>query len=271
MTIDYGLLAPVRAGTAVARLVSDDAWVGAMLEVEIALARVQARLGIIPAEVPDCVAVAVRTGRFDGRVLAEEARGAANPVVALVQWLQRTVAQVDSASADYVHWGATSQDIFDTATMLIAARALSVIVDDLNETIAALVDSARAHRNTPAVARTLAMHAVPTTFGAKLAVWAQGVVDARDRVCQVRTYGLPVALSGAAGTFASYVECARVSGGELATAPAAVIHDRLNTELAVELGLTSGVMPWHTVRTPIADLVAPSPWSRGPWAGSRST
>ncbi|WP_433579827.1 FAD/NAD(P)-binding protein [Nocardia brasiliensis] len=250
---DNGLLAPVRAGVPMRRLVSDDAWIAAMVDVELALVRAQARLGIVPASAAQGIARAVRTYRFDADALAQAARGAANPVVAFVAELHRVVAAVDPAAADYVHRGSTSQDILDTATMLIAARAVAAIIDDLDGTIDALARLARAHRDTPIAGRTLGMHAVPTTFGAKVAAWMQGLLDARDRLHQVAT-GLPVQLGGAAGTYASYVECARISDSDLAVAAPGEIYERLTTEFATELALTAAPVPWHTVRTPIADL-----------------
>ncbi|GAA5085986.1 3-carboxy-cis,cis-muconate cycloisomerase family FAD/NAD(P)-binding protein [Nocardia iowensis] len=254
MTIDKGLLAPVRVGVPVESLVTDDAWIEAMLDVELGLSRAQARLGIIPDSAADSVAAAIRTHRFDTRAIAEAARGAANPVVALVELLHRAVADIDPASADYVHYGSTSQDILDTATMLIAARALTTITGDLADTLDSLGRLARRHRDTPIAARTLGMHAVPTTFGAKVAGWMQGLTHARDRVNRVLATGLPIQLGGAAGTFASYVECARAGSSELAAAPPEQIFERLTAEFAAELSLTAGPTPWHTIRTPIADL-----------------
>ncbi|MFI5781865.1 3-carboxy-cis,cis-muconate cycloisomerase [Nocardia sp. NPDC051570] len=256
MVVDKGLLAPVRAGVPMEAVVSDDAWLEAMLEVELALARAQARLGIIPVEAVGQITAAVRTHRFDTRAIAEAARGAANPVVAFVRELQRVVAEFDPASADYVHWGSTSQDIFDTATMLTAARALSAIIADVEASVDSLARLGYAHRDTLMAARTLGMHAVPTTFGARVASWIQGLLDARDRLHRVREHGLPVQLGGAAGTFASYVECARRSGGELADASAMRIQARLTDEFAAELGMPAAVAPWHSVRTPLADLAA---------------
>ncbi|WP_228837054.1 3-carboxy-cis,cis-muconate cycloisomerase family FAD/NAD(P)-binding protein [Nocardia brasiliensis] len=251
---DNGLLAPVRAGVPMRRLVSDDAWIAAMVDVELALVRAQARLGIVPAAAAQGIARAVRTYRFDADALAQAARDAANPVVAFVAELHRAVAAVDPAAADYVHRGSTSQDILDTATMLIAARAVAAVIDDLDGVIDALARLARAHRDTPIAGRTLGMHAVPTTFGAKVAVWMQGLLDARDRLSRVATSGLPVQLGGAAGTYASYVECARISDSGLAVAAPAEIYERLTAEFATELALTPAPVPWQTVRTPIADL-----------------
>ncbi|MBB5912135.1 3-carboxy-cis,cis-muconate cycloisomerase [Nocardia transvalensis] len=256
MVVDKGLLAPVRAGVPVEDLVSDDAWIEAMLEAELALARAQARLGIIPADAVTQMTAAVRTHRFDTRAIARASRGAANPVVVFVQELQRVVAATDPAAAHYVHWGSTSQDILDTATVLCASRALSTIIADVEASVDSLARLGLRHRDTLLAARTLGMHAVPTTFGARVASWVQGLLDAGDRLRQVRDHGLPVQLGGAAGTFASYIECARRSGGELADASGTEIYTRLTGEFAAELALVPSPVPWHSVRTPFADLAA---------------
>ncbi|WP_327143675.1 3-carboxy-cis,cis-muconate cycloisomerase family FAD/NAD(P)-binding protein [Nocardia sp. NBC_01327] len=253
MAIECGLLSPVSVGVPVESLLGDDAWIEAMLEVELALTRAEARLGMVPDSVAEHMAIAVREHEFSARDIAEAARGAANPVVTFVERLHRAVADIDPVSANYVHYGSTSQDILDTATMVIAARVLSIIITDLNTMLGSLAELARRHRDTPIAGRTLAMQAVPTTFGAKVAVWMQGLLDARDRLCQVRT-GLPVQLGGAAGTLASYIECARCADSALSQAPAGEIVERLTEEFAAELSLTVTAAPWHTVRTPIADL-----------------
>ncbi|MGW4123156.1 FAD/NAD(P)-binding protein [Nocardia sp. NPDC004711] len=255
MALECGLLAPVGVGTPVESLLSDDAWIEAMLEVELALARAEARLGMVPDIVTDHLAVAVREHAFDAREIARASRGAANPVVTFVERLHDAVADVDPVSANYVHYGSTSQDILDTATMVIAARVLAVLIADLDTIVGSLAELARRHRTTPIAGRTLAMHAVPTTFGAKVAVWMQGLLDARERLDRVRDT-LPVQLGGAAGTLASYIECARCAESELSQAPAGEIMERLTREFAAELSLTVSATPWHTVRTPIADLAA---------------
>ncbi|MFI6168310.1 adenylosuccinate lyase family protein [Nocardia sp. NPDC051052] len=252
--MDEGLLAPVRAGSRTARLLGDDAWIRAMVDVELALARSQARLGLIPPEALRAITSAVRESRFDIRAIAEASRGAANPVVAFVEHLHRMVAVVDPVAADYVHCGSTSQDILDTATMMISARVLTEIIADLDGIVDDLARLAQRFRDTPIAGRTLAMHAVPTTFGAKVAGWMHGVLDARDRLHRLRMTGLPIQLGGAAGTVASYVEWARTGNSMLANASAAEIYERLAGELAGDLGLALPAMPWHTVRTPIADL-----------------
>ncbi|MBN6037821.1 3-carboxy-cis,cis-muconate cycloisomerase [Amycolatopsis sp. 195334CR] len=246
MDIDSGLLAPVWAGTGLAELVSDEAWLRAMLDVEVALARAQAELGVIPAAAAERIADGARTGRFDLAALAEQARGAANPVVALVKQLTEAAGP---EAAEYVHRGGTSQDIFDSASMLVAKHALDAIEADLRATAGALAELASAHRETPMAGRTLTQHAVPISFGLKAGTWLQLTLDALDRV---RAVVLPAQLGGAAGTLASYEEYAgRPNGPELLAA------------FARQLGLAVPVLPWHTARTPIADLGAALAFTTG--------
>src|SRR5690348_5572659 len=119
---DAGLLAPVWAGTPAAGLVTDEAWLQAMLDVEVALARAQAGLGVVPARAAEAIAAGADARRLDLVALSVRARGAANPVVTLVQALTAEVARTDPGAAEYVHRGGTSQDILDSAAMLLAAR-----------------------------------------------------------------------------------------------------------------------------------------------------
>lgn len=241
-TLDAGLLSPVRAGTPAEAAVSDTAWLRAMLEAEAALARAQATTGTVPHSAAAAITAAARTDCVDLRALAVAARESANPVVGLVRELTRVVATVDPAAAEYVHRGSTSQDIFDTAAMLVTADALRVLGADLARTSRALASLAREHRDTALPGRTLALQAVPTTFGLKAAGWRSLVRDAEARVAAVLPT-LPVSLGGAAGTMAGYVEY----GAE---------PDRLVAEFAAETGLSAPVLPWHTLRTPLADIAA---------------
>ncbi|MBT2275891.1 class-II fumarase/aspartase family protein [Rhodococcus qingshengii] len=250
---DTGLLSPVHAGLPIENVVSDDAWITAMLDTEVALATAQCDLGIIPHTALVDIAHAARTHIFDTRALAIASRGAANPVVVFVEELTRAVEAIDTDSANYVHRGSTSQDILDTAAMLITARATTLIIGDLERCVHALTDLARTHRTTVMAARTLAMHAVPTTFGAKIAVWINGLLDARDRLTTLRTQ-LPVQLGGAAGTLASYVEVAEV--GHPDPLGAGDVRTALTARFARHLDLTAPPAPWHTTRTPIADTAA---------------
>src|SRR3954452_24256541 len=130
-TTDSGLLSPVRAGTPVDAAVTDEAWLQAMLDAEAGLARAQARLGMVPAAAADTITAVAVADRFDVTDLARRARASANPIVPLVQALTAAVAAVDRGAAGYVHRGSTSQDIMDTAAMLVAARSLRLILNDL--------------------------------------------------------------------------------------------------------------------------------------------
>ncbi|WP_327295502.1 3-carboxy-cis,cis-muconate cycloisomerase [Streptomyces sp. NBC_01197] len=249
---DAGLLSPVRAGTPVEAAVGDGAWLQAMLDAEAALARAQARLGTLPAPAAAAITAAARADRFDLRQLAVQARETANPVVGLVKALTAVVAADDPAAAGYVHLGSTSQDVFDTAAMLVADRALRLVRRDLGRTAEALARLAGRHRDTVMAGRTLALHAVPTTFGLKAAGWRSLVLDAAERVDRVLRDGLPVALGGAAGTLAGYLTHA---GAEGAADPGGYA-DALADAFADETGLARPRLPWHALRTPIADLAA---------------
>lgn len=252
---DTGLFSPVRAGTPAEAATTDTACLQAMLDTEAALARVQARLGAVPESAARAIGDAAHADHFDLAELAVQARGAANPVVPLVRRLTALVAAKDPDAAHSVHQGSTSQDILDTGLMLVAARTLDLILADLDRTAAALARLAARHRDTPMAARTLGQHAVPTTFGLKAAGWLQGVLDARDRLRRVREAGLPVQLGGAAGTMAGYLEYALLHVADAADDGRRYIEE-LPAGLAAELGLAEPLVPWHTVRTPLADLGA---------------
>ncbi|MFS4098010.1 lyase family protein, partial [Streptomyces sp. AF1A] len=245
--VDNGLLAPGWAGSAAAGATSDGAYLRALLDAEAALTRAQATLGLAPAEAAAAVTEAADLARFDPRSLGERARGGGNPVIPLVADLTRAVGE---PYGPYVHRGATSQDILDTATMLVAARALEPVLADLARTERALARLAAAHRDTPMPGRTLTQHAVPTTFGLKAAGWRSLVLDARDRVCRVRA-ALPAQLGGAAGTLAAF----RAYGAEDAGA--------LTQAYAREVGLAAPPLPWHALRTPVADLAGALAFTAG--------
>nr|WP_202509792.1 3-carboxy-cis,cis-muconate cycloisomerase [Streptomyces sp. SID5643] len=231
------MLAPGWAGSAAAADTGDHAYLRALLDAEAALTRAQAALGLAPAEAATTVTEAAG-GAFDAVSLAGRARAGGNPVIPLVADLTKAVGDV---YGPYVHRGATSQDIMDTATMLVAARALGPVLADLGRTEQALALLAAGHRDTAMPGRTLTQHAVPTTFGLKAAGWRSLVLDARDRVKAVRE-SLPAQLGGAAGTLAAF---GAYGAGDPAGLPEAY---------ARELGLRAPDLPWHTLRTPIGDL-----------------
>jgi 3-carboxy-cis,cis-muconate cycloisomerase len=253
---DSGLLSPVRVGTGVEAAVGDTAWLQAMLDAEAALARAQARCGTVPAGAAAAITAAARAEHFDVRELALLARRTANPVVGLVAALTRLVAEQAPDAAEYVHRGSTSQDVFDTGAMLVAARALRLVVADLRATAASLAELAAAHRDTAMAGRTLTAHAVPTTFGLKAAGWRHLVLDAVTRLQRIADEGLPVSLGGAAGTLAGYLQYATQAAGHTERGGPDEVLDRLVEAFAAETGLARPVLPWHALRTPVTDLGA---------------
>lgn len=258
---DTGLLSPVRAGVPAEAATGDEAWLQAMLDAEAALARAQAGLGTLPKDAAGVITGCARAELFDARALALASRETANPVVGLVQALTRVVAERDAAAAEYVHRGSTSQDVFDTGAMLVAARTLPLVRADLARTAAALAVLAADHRDTPLAGRTLALHAVPTTFGLKAAGWRALVLDADRRLARVLAEGLPVSLGGAAGTLAGYLEYAELDSAD--GLDRASYADRLTEAFAAETGLAVPVLPWHALRTPLADLAAALAFTAG--------
>ncbi|MFZ3494832.1 lyase family protein [Streptomyces sp. 5.8] len=267
---DAGLLSPVRVGTPVEEAVGERAWIQAMLDAEAALARAQARLGTVPPAAAQAITAAARAERFDPRALAVAARETANPVVGLVRALTDLVAAEDPAAAEYVHRGSTSQDVLDTGAMLVCARALHLIGADLARTAEALAVLAEEHADTVMAGRTLALHAVPTTFGLKAAGWRHLILDAAARIAVVRA-SLPVSLGGAAGTLAGYLEYATpapdrspADASTLAEPPGPEAYPaRLADAFAAETGLARPVLPWHALRTPIADTAAALAFTTG--------
>ncbi|TDD21984.1 lyase family protein [Nonomuraea diastatica] len=234
---DGGLLAPVRAGTKAEAITSDAACLRAMLEAEAALARAQGRLGLIPPEAAAAIDRAAATLAPDPAGVAARSRQSATPVVPLVADLRRAV----PGAAGHVHKGATSQDIVDTAAMLVAARTVRAVVGDLGAVMDDLRELAARHRDTVMAARTLGQHAVPTTFGLKAAQWLAGLMRARARLRELR---LPAQLGGAAGTLAAFAE----------QDPSAALP--LMEVFAEEIGLAAPAAPWHAERSAVTDLGA---------------
>jgi 3-carboxy-cis,cis-muconate cycloisomerase len=210
----------------VAEAVSDRAWLQAMLDFEAALARATQ-----PADVAGAIAAACRAERFDAEELGVAAMPTGNPAAPLVRALADAVGGPAGAR---VHRGATSQDVIDTAAMLVAKRAREPLLADLRGAADAAAGLAAAHRDTPMAGRTLLQQAVPTTFGLKAAGWMVALDASCERLAGVE---LAVQLGGAAGTLAA------LDDGIAAIA-----------KLATELDLAEPVLPWHTDRTRIAAL-----------------
>jgi 3-carboxy-cis,cis-muconate cycloisomerase len=230
------LFLPILVPEEVRDAVSERAWLEAMLASERALARAEARVGVIPAEAADAIAAACDPERFDVAQLAEEGRRVANPVEPLVRAL---VAEAGEAGR-WVHWGATSQDVLDTASMLVARGALDVILGELDRVADGCAALAEAHRTTPMAARTVLQQAVPTTFGLVAAGWLTSILDVGARLEAVRDQRLAAQLGGAGGTLAA------LGADGLAVA----------RTFAEEVGLPEAPLPWHALRVRVAELGA---------------
>lgn len=246
--LDTGLLSPVSAGTNAEAELTDAAWLQAMLDAEAALAAAQADIGVLPRDAADVIAKAAAAHDIDVRAVALSARETANPVVGLIKELTRVVGEIEPSATDYVHRGSTSQDILDTGAMMLTKRVLELIATDLGHVAEALAELAAQHRDTVMAARTLAVQAVPTTFGLKASGWRALVLGAHTRVCALAN-ALPVSLGGAAGTLAGYLEYAGPEGAE----PGAFV-EKLNAAFAHRTGLAESGLPWHALRAPIADI-----------------
>lgn len=217
--------------------VSGRGWLEAMLEFEAALARAEAQTGIVPSEAAAAIAERCDPSLYDFEELLRQGRSIGSPPEPLVRALRENVG---GDAAGWVHWGATSQDVMDTASMLVARRALDLVLAEVEGVTAALARLAETHRSTPMAARTLLQQALPTTFGLKAAGWLVAVLEARRILGAVRRERLAVQFGGAAGTLAAVEE----------HGPAVL------RRLAEDLGLAEPVLPWHTNRVRIAELGA---------------
>lgn len=218
--------------------VSERAWLARMVEVEGALARAQGRLGVIPADAARAISDAAARGAdaLDTAALREATRNTGYPVVGLVRQL---TALAGPEAGRWTHWGATTQDVLDTATVLMLREAFGLVSADLDRLVAALAARAGDHRDTVMAGRTHLQHALPVTFGFKCAAWLSPLLTARERLSQMLPRLLRVQFGGAVGTLASLGD----RGPEVAA------------ELARELGLAEPDMPWHASRDTVAEAV----------------
>ena len=207
-----------------------------MLDVEAALARVQGRMGVIPADAAEAIAAAAKVENLRTEDLAASARNVGYPVVGLVAGLSKAAGE----AGGWTHWGATTQDIMDTATVLQVRDGLDLIETELSEILAALAGQADKHRDTVMAGRTHLQQALPVTFGLKCAVWAMPFLAHLDRLKQLRARVQMVEFAGAAGTLASL--------GDQGIA--------IMEALATELGLGAPLAPWHVCRDALAETVS---------------
>ncbi|NUR11520.1 MAG: 3-carboxy-cis,cis-muconate cycloisomerase [Bradyrhizobium sp.] len=234
------LLAPMLSSAAMRAVCDDRSTLQNMLDFEAALTRAEAAADVIPASAVGPIAAACKADSFDMAALAEAATRSGNLAIPLVKALTANVGKADTEAARYVHWGATSQDVIDTATMLTLRAGIDAMEADLSRAIKGFAALARSHRNTAMVARTWLQHALPMPFGLKAAEYASSLARARCRLRRLRREGLALQFGGAAGTLAAL--------GDKGLAVA--------ERLARELDLPLPEAPWHTHRDRIAEAAS---------------
>jgi 3-carboxy-cis,cis-muconate cycloisomerase len=223
-------------GTAEMRAVfTDEALVGRYIEAEVALARAQARMGVVPKSAAEAIQAAGKSIQIDFDKLRHETEIVGYPILPLVHQLSAAAGE----AGRFVHWGATTQDIMDTANVLQIRAALAIVARDLREIRDILKAMAKKYRDTPMAGRTHLQQALPVTFGYKAAVWLSSIDRHIERVDQALPRILLGEFSGAAGTLASVGE----GGLEM---------QRLFCE---ELGLHQPSITWHVARDGIAEAV----------------
>lgn len=219
-----------------AAAVGDEAWLAAMLRFEAALAAALAKAGLIPRDAAAAIRAACEPAHFDVAAIGRDAIASATPVVPLVDALRRAVG---TTAAEFVHRGATSQDVIDTAMMLVSRDGLDLVIADLAGLASHCAALAKRHRNTPMAGRTLLTQARPITFGFKAATWLAGVIEARGRLVEIRRGRLAVQLGGSVGTRDAF----GAAGADLAA------------QIARELGLVEAQpLPWHANRGRVAEI-----------------
>ncbi|MDQ0102930.1 3-carboxy-cis,cis-muconate cycloisomerase [Paenarthrobacter nicotinovorans] len=242
---DFGLLSPVSASPTVAALTGDRAVIAAILDVEAAWAAVLEEAGLAPAGSAAVVAEAANPASYDVADIAERAQGGGNPVIPLLGDLRARVRGLDTAgigAGKAVHASLTSQDVLDSALMLLASRTIAALLAEVKGTTTALATLAEQHAETLCVGRSLTQHALPCSFGLRAAQWFQGVAAAGARL---ESLELPVQFGGAGGTLASGTRLAAGSGSTPFT---------LADSWAAALGLAPAAAPWHTNRLVVTAL-----------------
>jgi 3-carboxy-cis,cis-muconate cycloisomerase len=222
-----------------AKLFSDQSLIAAMLEFEVALARVQSRLGIVPGAAAEKIAAIAKPESFDGASLSRESLRSGTPGIPLVKALRKLVSAVDSDAANFVHWGATTQDVVDTALILVLKRARLGFEANLARLEKSLRELAEKHAGTVMLGRTLGQPAPPTTLGLKAAGWLGSISRARASLNRDFAAAFVVQFGGGSGTLAFL--------GDKGVAVA--------RGLAGELGLEYPEAPWHAHRDRLASLM----------------
>lgn len=247
-SMDYGVLTPAWAGSPVSKLASDAAFVQAMLDVESAWVKIQASAELCTVAEAHAVAQIARVELYDLELLASRTPDGANALIPLLGMMREQLKahQAPASAASALHRGATSQDIIDSALMLMVSRVTQSTVQDLRRTATALANLAEAHRTTTCVARSLTQHALPITFGLRASNWLSAIRTATD---QLEKLSFPLQWGGAVGTLASLEQF-------LHTAYEAPSSAELTADLARELNLEHARTPWHTNRIPLTTVAS---------------
>ena len=232
------LLGPLFSSAAMRAVVDDTARLQRMLDVEAALAKAEAEAGVIPAKAVAAIVQACKAERFDLGKIGEDAVAGGNIAIPLVKMLTAEVAKTDKEASGFVHWGATSQDIIDTALVLELREAIDALVGDLDRAIAGFSAQAKQHKTTPAVARTWMQQALPMPFGLKLAGYAAALSRTHVRLVRLRQEALVLQFGGAAGTLAALGD----TGLDV------------TNKLAALLNLPAPDAPWHSHRARLAEI-----------------
>ncbi|MGE0748197.1 MAG: 3-carboxy-cis,cis-muconate cycloisomerase [Rhodospirillales bacterium] len=233
--IDSGIFGDIFSTEAMRRVWSDENRTQKYLDFEAALAKVQGRLGIIPAEAADEIVRNCTVDKIDMKKLKATTERIGYPVLGVVSQLN---AACRDKLGEYCHWGATTQDITDTATILQIREALDLVEADLKEISASMASLAKRHRDTPMAGRSNLQQAIPLTFGYKMACLLAAVERHRERLAQLRPRVLAGEFGGAVGTLAS------LESGAMET----------QEGVMAELGLAQPAIAWHTVRDCIAEV-----------------
>jgi 3-carboxy-cis,cis-muconate cycloisomerase len=234
------LLAPMLSSAAMRAVCDDAAMLQHMLDFEEALARAEAATGVIPESAAEPIARACKAEAFDFAGLAEAATRSGNLAIPLVKALTAEVARSDAQAARYVHWGATSQDVIDTAAMLGLRAGIDALLGDIDRAVAGFARLARQHRSTAMVARTWLQHALPMPFGLKLAEYAATLHRSKLRLQRMRRDTLALQFGGAAGTLAALGDKGLM----------------VAEQLAQNLELPLPDAPWHTHRDRVAEAAS---------------
>jgi len=233
------LIESLASTEALAELFSDHSILRALLQFEVALATVESRLGVIPTSAAQSIAASANPDAFDTAELSRKSLRAGTPSIPFVKALMERVRSTNKSAADFVHWGATSQDVSDTALILLLKQSESLIDADLARCEKALRALSERHRDTMMLGRTLLQAAPPTTFGLKAAGWLGAVRRGRERLAHAFAEALVIQFGGAVGTLAMLGDKGSIVARELAT----------------ELKLAYPDAPWHTHRDRLGALI----------------